>query len=556
MKKQDNEKLSKLYRKLDKNLREKEDPESTASKELIEQLPELNFKTTVSSGYLMDALANNGNKHTQQAAYKKFSNEDKIFVAACFGWKKTVTKLRLKNADVNASLPSGQTLLYLAAQYGKSAMVALLLDLGADVNCQTVLHEIIQDDNYEALEAQMGSDIAVNPFVTSPLCAATNAKHYEVMEQLLKHKAKVDQRSLYGKLLDSGTKTNELNAHKCVGCVQGHNPSYEEEESYTYSAMHIAAKNDDTTALALLVKYGADVNQSGRQDKYSSSTPLHVAIKSGSVNAVEYLIKNNADVNRRAHDFIVSKRNSKAVEIGLTPLHLAAELGNTAVISLLLEKGAIIENWDAVLDAVISNEAHIRKQRSSVPDTASNQIELLKRLLERQDKPEFNYAALFEMALKPSRDNHFTVNYAVADVLLSYTNNWSPVLKTVIAKNDLQQFKTLLERKDRPSINFDKYLSLALKPTYENKHKPDVRIIELLLAEGAAVTDEQIAQTQKNGLDYLVEPLTAAKKEQDKALKQKPAAVEDATPAKVGFFKRVFGSCGGGRSASEQHRPH
>gem|GEM_PF-7104240 len=589
MKNQDNEKLPQLFRNLDKNLRTKEEPDSTKSAELIEQLPELNFRTTLSSGSLIDLLVHNGNKHTQQAAYKKFANEDKIFVAACFGWKKTLTKL-LDKTEVNASLPSGQTLLYLAAQYGKKSTVALLLERKADVNNQTILHEIIQDDNYEALYARMSGKERVNPFVTSALCAATQGKHYEVMELLLDAKAKVDQRSLYGKLLDSGTKTNGFQAFHCDGVIQGSNPSYVDAESYTYSAMHIAAAIDDEAALALLKKYGADLNQSARTDQFSSSTPLHVAVQSGSVNAVDYLIRNKADVNRKAVDCIVLHHELKQQNLGLTPLHFAAEQGDTRTIILLLkngaqvnalgmknasfspppttpldyaamndhleafdtlaQQGAVIADWTKVLENVITDYSHRYKKLSGESDSPSNQIELLKRLLARKEKPNLKYDRLLDLALKPTDENNFTPNYAVADLLLSHTHNWDPYLNSVIAKNDLEHFKLLLERQDKPSINFDKFLNVALKPTYENKHKPDLAIVQLLIAQGARVTKEQIAQTQQNGLDYLIEPLKAAKAEQDKAVPQKPVA-QESSPVRVGFFSRVFGGCCGKGAVAE-----
>lgn len=605
MRNKSNDHLNKIFKALDKNLQTKEDPNSTASKELIEQLPEFSFKTHVASGLLIDLLANNGNMHTQRAAYKKFANEDKIFVAACFGWKKTLAKLLEKQSDVNVALPSGETLLYLAAKYGKKSTLSLLLARNANVNYETVLHAIIKDDNYDALEARMRGQGEVDPYITSPLCAATEGKHYEVMEQLLIAKAKVNQRSLFGKVLDSGTKTDNSNAYLSIGIIKGKNPSYNDEESYTYSAMHIAAKNDDVNALALLQEYGANVNQSARMDQFSSSTPLHVAVQAGSVNAVNYLIKNKADVNRKAIDFIVSHYHITETNLGLTPLHIAAKQGDTRIITLLLDNGAgintrgmhtglfspkpntpldlaamsdnleafdlisanggIVEDWDTVLDRVITDYAHYFKHLEKSSTGPSNQIELLKRLLARQEKPVLNYKYLLELALKSTSENHYTPNFAVANELLSYTKNWDPALKVIVARNELDHLKLLLERKDRPSINFDKYLSLALKPTYENKDKPDVMLIQTLIAQGATVTQEQIEQTQKNGLDYLIEPLTAAKAEQDKASKQKPVgqdsaskqkpAAQESTPVKVGFFRRAFGGCCGVTTAALEHGP-
>ena len=65
-------------------------------------------------------------------------------------------------------------------------------------------------------------------------------------------------------------------------------------------------------------------------------TPLHYASRNGSVNAIQLLVK-------------VYKANIEAKDFqGRTPLYLAAEYGNSAAVSALIEQGAITDIKDYV----------------------------------------------------------------------------------------------------------------------------------------------------------------------------------------------------------------
>jgi ankyrin repeat protein len=65
-------------------------------------------------------------------------------------------------------------------------------------------------------------------------------------------------------------------------------------------ALHTAAANKKSKSIALLLEYGADINQKdpGRDDR----TPLMDACRTGSFEAARLLIKNGADVNAKDKD--------------------------------------------------------------------------------------------------------------------------------------------------------------------------------------------------------------------------------------------------------------
>ena len=94
--------------------------------------------------------------------------------------------------------------------------------------------------------------------------------------------------------------------------------------------LHKAAETGDLAAMRGLLAKGAKVNaRSGHM------TPLHDAVTSAQVEAARLLIDNGADINEQGFS-------------RCTPLHYAAALGNTAMVQLLLQKGANPEPGTAV----------------------------------------------------------------------------------------------------------------------------------------------------------------------------------------------------------------
>ena len=78
-----------------------------------------------------------------------------------------------------------------------------------------------------------------------------------------------------------------------------------------------------TEIVALLLKYGADVNSTTQ----SGETPLYYAAVEGHFAIAKLLIQNKADINYKDQE-------------GFTPLHIAAYCGQSKIVELLLKFGA------------------------------------------------------------------------------------------------------------------------------------------------------------------------------------------------------------------------
>lgn len=129
------------------------------------------------------------------------------------------------------------------------------------------------------------------------------------------------------------------------------------------TALHMAAGLGGAEVAKLLLRAGAEVNA---QDKYGW-TPLRVAVRAYQMDTVELLLGREAQVNAKckqgqtALDLAVSIGADEIVGILIeagakvnvtggpsehTPLHSAAELGDTTLVKTLLSKGAVVDARD------------------------------------------------------------------------------------------------------------------------------------------------------------------------------------------------------------------
>jgi ankyrin repeat protein len=106
------------------------------------------------------------------------------------------------------------------------------------------------------------------------------------------------------------------------------------------TCLHIAAREDNTDLLELLVKKGVDIDSKGRL----GGSPLGTSLAHNKPKAAEWLIAKGAD-------FRIGDSNGK------TPLLHASTWGHTKIITTLLQKGADIRVTDTAGDQPIHSAA-------------------------------------------------------------------------------------------------------------------------------------------------------------------------------------------------------
>jgi ankyrin repeat protein len=97
------------------------------------------------------------------------------------------------------------------------------------------------------------------------------------------------------------------------------------------TALHWAARNDNTELADILIYAGANLDAGTRIGNY---TPLHVAAREGNAGVAEILLESGSDAS------------SISTNSGATPLHLAARSGNKDIVSGLIKHGADVEARD------------------------------------------------------------------------------------------------------------------------------------------------------------------------------------------------------------------
>lgn len=184
---------------------------------------------------------------------------------------------------------AGFSALHIAAYYGFTSILKLLLDSGADPNLPdangtNALYIAAQKGHLEAVRILLAAG-ATNQLIEggfTPLYIASQEGHPEIVKLLL----------------ETGAEVNQENQN-------GATPFF------------IAAQKGHTTILQILLKRGANPNQA----KSDGATPLFAAVQNGHVDAVKILLSAGADI--------------QAKFMNISPLEMAKKKNNLQVLAVL-----------------------------------------------------------------------------------------------------------------------------------------------------------------------------------------------------------------------------
>lgn len=255
-----------------------------------------------------------------------------LHVAAIYGDTNHIKILLKKGVDVNARDEKGETALHKAARKGRIDMVKVLVRNGADITIKndsgkTALYIAAEKDHYDIVRYLVGAlikrgmwNVKLENNLTL-LHYAAFGRDLSQVKYLIKKGIPVDAKDDDDITpLHLAAFNGHLNVVKYL-IIKGADINAKTKSGYT--PLYLAAWGNHLSVVKYLVQKGADVNTRIK----SGETPLHDAAWRDHRDIARYLISKGADVNARNKD-------------GYTPLHYAAKKGNTEIVSYLIKNGA------------------------------------------------------------------------------------------------------------------------------------------------------------------------------------------------------------------------
>ncbi|KAG0424437.1 hypothetical protein HPB47_028374 [Ixodes persulcatus] len=267
--------------------------------------------------------------------------------AAAHGHLESMAALIQAKCDVEVTDKQGQTTLHCAAQNNHHEVLAFMLD-----STETVKVNAVDKNGQTALH----------------LAAINNCM--EIVEKLLQHRADPNIKDKCG--CTALHHASQRGHHLVLVRLLRSNMDTDEPNYKARTALHIAASLGHLEVVETLLRFGASLTV---KDKHGN-TPLHLAVLGCHSSMTDLLVKKGASVN-----------STNSVGFGLssfwgsTPLHMAAELGFTEVVQVLVSHGADLflpekggrtalyiaarGSYTAIVDMLITAEREIKHKTRS-----------------------------------------------------------------------------------------------------------------------------------------------------------------------------------------------
>jgi ankyrin repeat protein len=296
-----------------------------------------------------------------------------------------VQRLIRAGANVRAANRYGITPIALACENGSAAAVSSLLEGGVPASAtdsmgETALHSCARSGAVEAVKALLAAGAPVDAVESwrgqTPLMWAAAQAHTDVMKVLIAAGADVNARSAVvawerqrteeprDKWLPPGGLTPLLFAARegcapCIGLLAASGADINAVDPDQHTSLIIALINGHFDVAGALIEAGADVNMKDKVGRTAlwAAVDMHTPISSNrpapretddtlsSLDIVKLLVARGADVDAAIRQQVpyrtkLDRGGDGVLGAGTTPLLRAAKAGDTAVIRLLLEKGA------------------------------------------------------------------------------------------------------------------------------------------------------------------------------------------------------------------------
>lgn len=236
----------------------------------------------------------------------------------------------------------GISILHLQARQGKIECLRDALDNTKNVDIedkegQTPLDYSIQAKNQDnvSLLLQKGADPNHQSHNKSgPLVFAIEKDLTLICRLLLKHGANVNQSFSYNRQTPLHLAI-EKKGVEIVKLLIAHGADVNKEDLFGVRPIHLAARHGGVSLIRMLHAAGASLNAKDHDGK----TVAHWAAKSKEKGVLEYLKEAEVVLNKQTKIVKPTLRETHPQMQGLSPLHLAAEKGNSDSVQILVKNG-------------------------------------------------------------------------------------------------------------------------------------------------------------------------------------------------------------------------
>jgi ankyrin repeat protein len=390
-----------------------------------------------------------------------------------------ITKMLLKSGaeadaritiDHNGTPVDGCTALYVAAMLGQLTSCKALLDTDANLEATndigyTPLIAAIEGDHEEVVEFLLKAGANINPEVIDrmdvvglggsfPLYSATRIENVAIIKRLIKHGAEIDRTTPIG-----------------------------------WSSLKCAALQGSLGIVKILLEAGADPNtQSSEFSEENEWEPGRTALMdaafNGNVPIARELLKHGADV-----DILNSE--------GRTALHSAVVSANLDMVSLLLQSGADPDIFGNDNERMSALDLALRCWAKADQDDRGGGVTAVLELMLKKGMPSDD-GCLMSTALNLVAAGHIEV----VSILKKHDFEVDP--NYLIRGVSYLFFSTILG--DEPAV--DNLIKIGADTNYKNRsglsvlsmaaRSGSIKIVELLIAAGANVLDKNL----NNALPY------------------------------------------------------